>query len=377
MRFSYWEHAVFFQNIQDLVIGGGIVGLTTAIELKRSNPLREVVVIERDAFSAGASTKNAGFACFGSSGELLDDLEKMPLDEVFHLVERRYQGLQNLQALIGSTDIEFDLCGGIELFRENDAQEMKRCLESLDFLNDQFEQRLGFRPYTRMPEAPNFNGQTKFIGAIENSHEGRIHTGKLIQGLRDLATAEGVRFIHGLGVEAVASEASKCRVVIEGETFYIDRVFVCTNGFASQLLPELDVRPARNQVVVTSPLAKPIPDGTYHVNKGYIYFRPIGNRLLIGGFRDTDLLNEATSEFGLTDKIQQEITAFIHQYITPSDSYTLDFRWSGIMGLGPDKTTVVKKMTDHLFVGVRMGGMGVAIGSLVGKELALLANASK
>lgn len=377
MRFSYWEHAVFFQNIQDLVIGGGIVGLTTAIELKRSNPQREVVVIERDAFSAGASTKNAGFACFGSSGELLDDLDKMPLDEVFNLVERRYRGLENLRALIGNTDIEFELCGGIELFRENDAQEMKRCLERLDFLNDHFEQRLGFRPYMRMPEVPDFKGHSKFIGAIENSHEGRIHTGKLIQGLRELAASEGVRFIQGLCVDSVESETSACRVVIEGETFHFDRVFVCTNGFAAHLLPELDVRPARNQVVVTSPLPAPIPDGTYHVNKGYIYFRPIGNRVLIGGFRDTDLIGEATSEFGLTDSIQREIIAFIDQYIAPSGTYTLDYRWSGIMGLGPDKSTLVKKMSDHLFVGVRMGGMGVAIGSLVGKELALLANASE
>ncbi|MFZ4784737.1 MAG: NAD(P)/FAD-dependent oxidoreductase [Flavobacteriales bacterium] len=377
MRFSYWEHAVFFQNIQDLVIGGGIVGLTTAIELKRSTPNREVVVIERDAFSAGASTKNAGFACFGSSGELLDDLEKMPLDEVFNLVERRYRGLQNLQALLGKVDMEFELCGGIELFRENDAQEMNRCLERLDFLNDHFEQHLGFRPYQRMQQIPRFNGQTKFIGAIENSHEGRIHTGKLIQGLRDLAVSEGVRFIHGLCVNSVESASNACRVVIEGEDFHFDRVFVCTNGFASQLLPDLDVRPTRNQVVVTSPLPAPIPDGTYHVNKGYIYFRPIGNRVLIGGFRDTDLAGESTAEFGLTETIQREISAFINQYITPSGTYTFDYRWSGIMGLGPDKSTIVKKMTDHLFVGVRMGGMGVAIGSLVGKELALLANASK
>lgn len=377
MRFSYWEHAVFFQNIQDLVIGGGIVGLTAAIELKRSRPDREVVVIERDAFSAGASTKNAGFACFGSSGELLDDLEKMSLDEVFHLVERRYHGLQNLIGLLGNRDIEWTLCGGIELFRQSDTEELNRCVNQIHLLNEQFEKRLGFRPYRQMNEVPSFRGTSKFIGAIENAFEGRIHTGKLIQALRDLATTEGVRFIQGLCVDAVKPENEGCRVVIEGDDFLVDRVFVCTNGFASQLLPELDVHPARNQVVVTSPLPTAIPDGTYHVNKGYIYFRPIGNRVLIGGFRNTDLANEATSEFGLTDKIQNEIFAFLDQYISPANTFSIDYRWSGIMGLGPDKTTIVKKITDHLYVGVRMGGMGVAIGSLVGKELSLLANSTK
>jgi hypothetical protein len=42
------------------------------------------------------------------------------------------------------------------------------------------------------------------------------------------------------------------------------------------------------------------------------------------------------------------------------------------LGLGPTKTTIVKRHSENIFIGVRMGGMGVAIGTLVGKELAEL-----
>ena len=42
------------------------------------------------------------------------------------------------------------------------------------------------------------------------------------------------------------------------------------------------------------------------------------------------------------------------------------------MGVGNQKKAIVKQLSNHVFCGVRLGGMGVAIGSLVGKELAEL-----
>ncbi len=38
--------------------------------------------------------------------------------------------------------------------------------------------------------------------------------------------------------------------------------------------------------------------------------------------------------------------------------------------MGEQKNPVIKKVSKNVFCGVRLGGMGVAIGSLVGKELA-------
>ena len=42
------------------------------------------------------------------------------------------------------------------------------------------------------------------------------------------------------------------------------------------------------------------------------------------------------------------------------------------MGVGNQKKAIVKPISSNVFCGVRLGGMGVAIGSLVGKELAEL-----
>ena len=42
------------------------------------------------------------------------------------------------------------------------------------------------------------------------------------------------------------------------------------------------------------------------------------------------------------------------------------------MGVGQQKNTIVKQLGSNVYCGVRLGGMGVAIGSLIGKELAEL-----
>ena len=39
---------------------------------------------------------------------------------------------------------------------------------------------------------------------------------------------------------------------------------------------------------------------------------------------------------------------------------------------GDKKKPIVKQISNHVFCGVRLGGMGIAIGSLVGRELAAL-----
>jgi hypothetical protein len=40
------------------------------------------------------------------------------------------------------------------------------------------------------------------------------------------------------------------------------------------------------------------------------------------------------------------------------------------MGVGSQKKPIVKQLSENSYCGIRLGGMGVALGSLVGKELA-------
>jgi len=71
-QLSYWEHQTFLRGFDVVIIGAGLVGLTAALHTRRLRPKARVLVLERDVLPNGASTKNAGFACFGSISELLE-----------------------------------------------------------------------------------------------------------------------------------------------------------------------------------------------------------------------------------------------------------------------------------------------------------------
>lgn len=368
-EFSYWEHKTYLSGIDALVIGGGIVGMSTAFHLKKRFPNARVVIVERDPFSSGASTKNAGFACFGSPTELLDDLSTMTEQEVLGLVERRFKGLHYLRHLLKDEYIDYQPCGGMELFTKEDRDTFEYCADHLSILNQKLSPIVGSEPFHIPSEIPRWKGKVGFQNAIENQLEGSVDTGKLNFQFQRRLVEIGVEFFKGLNVECVIDSDRGVEVDWGRGKSLVKSVYICTNAFARKLLPELDVRPARNQVIVTDPI-KGIPEkGTFHYDKGYVYFRPIHGRILLGGFRNKDMEVESTSDFGLTPRIQNLLEDFLYNYLAPKET-KIEYRWSGILGLGENKTTIVKSISPHIHVGVRMGGMGVAIGSLIGKELA-------
>ena len=71
---SLWEKRSLI-SYDIIIIGAGITGLSTAASLKEKNPKLNILVLERGLLPTGASTKNAGFACFGSLTELRNDLK--------------------------------------------------------------------------------------------------------------------------------------------------------------------------------------------------------------------------------------------------------------------------------------------------------------
>jgi len=130
------------------------------------------------------------------------------------------------------------------------------------------------------------------------------------------------------------------------------------------------VQPARAQVLITKPIANLALKGTFHLDKGYYYFRNINDRILFGGGRNLDFEGETTTSHETTNLIQNSLEEILKTVILPHNNFEIEHRWSGTMGIGNQKNPIVKQLSNHVFCGVRMGGMGVAIGSLIGQELA-------
>ena len=367
MNFSYWEIKEWFTNVDFTIIGSGIVGLNCAIHLKEKYPTARVLILEKGVLPQGATTKNAGFACFGSLSELIDDLKSHTEEEVFQLVKKRWEGLQLLRQLLGDKNIDFQQNKGFELFESQEFYE--ECISKKDHINKLLSPIFQNAVFTETENI--FNFEKVHAKYITNNFEGQIDTGKMAAQLLLKAQTLGVKIINNTIVESFEEGNEKVNIKTNQSDFYTKKVLIATNGFSNQIINE-NVKPARAQVLITKPIKNLAIKGTFHLDKGYYYFRNIDDRILFGGGRNLDFATEETTEFGLTEIIQKELEKKLKEIILPKTDFEIEHRWSGIMGVGHQKKAIVKQLSNHVYCGVRLGGMGVAIGTLIGKELAEL-----
>lgn len=372
MQLSYWEYKTWFSKVDFTIIGSGIVGLSCALQLKEKYPKSKILVLEKGSLPQGASTKNAGFACFGSISEVLSDLKNHSEEEVVKLVQKRWEGIHNLRQLLGDKTIGFEQRGGHELFVEQNPELYENCLEQIGHLNRLLQPIFGKDPFVTTGNSFGF-GQIR-EKYITHQFEGQLDTGKMMHALIQKCLSKGIPILNGIQVEELSEQGNGATLVTPDFQFETRKVFVATNGFASKLLKTETVRPARAQVLITEPIKNLKIKGTFHFDEGYYYFRNIDDRILFGGGRNLDFKTEETMEFGQTQAVQDKLEELLHNIILPHQQVKIDRRWSGIMGVGGQKTPVVKQVSNSIYCGVRLGGMGVALGSLVGKELAELAD---
>lgn len=363
---SLWEKQSFLQT-DVLIVGAGITGLSTAATLKEKDPSLDVVVLERGILPTGASTKNAGFACFGSVSELLNDIETIGEDGMVELVDKRWNGLQKTINRLGESTIDLQMKSGYELVFEKNAE----VIHEIEKINNLLSPLFNKRTFHNSDKKIDSYKLGKTAHLIENKLEGQIDTGKMISSLWHYCTKLGVRVHTGCEVKEVLEEGSVVRVITDEATFISQKTGLCTNAFTKKLTDDtLDIAPGRGVVMSIVPESKLLFEGTFHYDDGYYYFRDYYGKLLFGGGRNLALKEEETIDFGINEKIKKKLISDLDQIILPNQSYQIEMEWSGIMAFGKTKQPIVQKVSDRIAMGVRLGGMGVAIGSLVGEEVA-------
>jgi gamma-glutamylputrescine oxidase len=370
-QLSFWERQTFFEGIDFTIIGAGIVGFSTAIQLKRKYPTAKILILERGYLPSGASSKNAGFACFGSPTEIFDDLARMRENEVWNTIAMRFEGLKELKHLVQNYDIDYQKNGSWDLIH-SDFEQIEISNSFLEYLNDKCANYFGIDSvYSEDKIISQKFGFKNVNTSYFNKEEGQIDTGKLIIALHQIAINMGISSLFG--IEVIDFEDLHNEVIIHTTIGQLSssKLIICTNGFAGQFLGS-EVKPARAQVLVTSEIPDLAIKGTFHLDRGYYYFRNIGNRILLGGARNLDIEGETTTKLDVTPEIQNALEKLLRNSILPNSNFNIDYSWAGIMGVGDTKSPIIRKQSDNIAFGVRMGGMGVAIGSLVGKELSKL-----
>ncbi len=402
MAISVWEQSTYFAKKDLVIVGCGFVGLWTAYEAIQKNPKLNITILERGVIPSGASTRNAGFSCFGSVSELMYDVALMGEEAMLETVKMRYDGLQRIQKVFKDKDIDYNQWGGYELFegqekiaknkkeskgkKERDDKGSKKEGYDISKLDDDIAYlNKILAPVLKTPKKngkylPIYTNASKEINKLGfqgiealayNKLEGQLNSAKLVLALQKAVQAKGVQILFSTEVKKFKNHAKGVTIETNLEApIEAKQMLVCTNGFAKLLIPSLDVVPARGQVFVTEPIPNLKFKGCFHYDEGYYYFRNLGNRLLLGGARNADFKNEKTYSLDTSATIQKVLEQFMMQRILPKGSKKpkIELRWSGTMGMGKIKKPIIQEVQPNVYCAVRMSGMGVAIAPIVAQK---------
>lgn len=212
-----------------LVIGGGIIGLATAIALAQKGA--RVTILERDRCGLGATWAAAGMLAPEAEmleGDLLD----------FGIRSRNLypQWIANIMKLSG-LDCGYWCCGMIAPIIASDD----RRLQHPHYIDRQESHRRQ-------------SGLGDIVkGALWLPHDGQVHNRKLMQALLVAARSLSIKILEGTIVHAIARDHSQASAKIthletsDGK-MQSDRYVLATGAWTRSLLP-LPIKPIKGQMI--------------------------------------------------------------------------------------------------------------------------------
>lgn len=359
---SFWEKQTLIQY-DFIVVGAGIMGCSVAFELREKYKNAKIVLLERGIFPRGASTKNAGFMCFGSPTEILSDIKLLGEKKAYEIIWQRTEGLNVLIQRLGDEKIGRTPFGGYELINESPIPK-----DVVEGLNE------WLMPVFKSPVFSDASHNISKFGFqnIEQllfcQMESQVDSGKMMLNYWKLLNDNNIQIITGADVKHIHGNTLEVYNESTG-TFLLkaDKIILCTNAFINELLPDMPVKPGRGQVILTNEIENLPFKGSFHFDEGYYYFRNVGKRVLFGGGRNIDFKTEETTTFEPNEKIINDLTTKLRQIILPGIPFEIEQQWQGIMGFSETKSPVIMSLNEHTKYVMSCNGMGVALSPFVAK----------
>ena len=361
---SFWEQQTLAEY-DFVVVGAGIMGCSVAFELREKFPAAKIVVLERGIFPTGASTKNAGFMCFGSPTEILSDIKLLGEKKAYNIIYQRFEGLKLLSERLSNEKIGRTTNGGYELIANNPLPK-----SVIDGLNEWLMPIFKFPVFSDVSQNITKFGFNKVEQLLYCSIESQIDSGKMMLNYWKLLHEKNIQIITGADVKQIQGNTIEVQNNASGTfTLKAAKILLCTNAFIKELLPEMPIKPGRGQVILTNEIENLSFIGSFHFDEGYYYFRNVGKRVLFGGGRNIDFKTEETTAFEPNQKIIDDLKMKLKEIILPDIPFEIEQQWQGIMGFSENKSPIVMSLNNHTKYIMSCNGMGVALSPFVAKVM--------
>lgn len=363
------------RNADVLIIGGGIAGVTMLHQLLMSG-ISNVYLVEESSIGFHASGRNGGQLMLRGSNLFHELPEEDGVEYLKFISENNKRFLNGLRNV--SFDTELRDSGGIRF--AIDEEEMEILEREANFIRENGGIDC---PLLTQKDTTNILPQSNFSGGMFVPNEVNFNPYKIVNGLRELVEKKGSRILTGCQVVSVTEDDRGLAVSIRHKgTIRAKKVVYCTNGYTTELLPQLKsfMTPCRGQMIATdylpAHLINVVPTMTMTCNNSHEYFRLHQGRILAGGKRQSvrahqrNIINDGEMSPGVYDRLR----IFIGEAMPFIKDIKITHSWSGIMSETADGLPLIGlvpgKRNEYILAGFNGYGYSHALqGSMIVKDL--------
>jgi len=384
---SYWEASAepFGRSTESLegahsadvvVIGGGYAGLHAALQMTKTHGLG-VCVLEAGDIGWGASGRNGGFCCPGSTKLSYSQLiSQFGLEEtkIFHKAQR--DAVNFVGEFLRSNDIDADRTGECELQLAHKPSRVEELKLEQKFTRETFGVDSTF--YTQEELAERGNDSAGFYGGLKSDITFGLHPLKYVRGLARAAIDAGVTVFTNSEVTDWVSDSGLHTLKTGKGQVTAKIVLVATNGYTDETLPAAlggRLLPALTRIIVTRPISDNelkaqgwlSTDPSYDTRKLLHYFRLLpNNRFMFGGRGGTDASPEGMR--AIVKSLRADFEAIFPRLAHVETEYS----WGGLVCLTSTRTPFAGPIDgmDNVWGAFGWHGNGVAMASFAANRLA-------
>lgn len=341
-----------------VVVGGGVVGLSTAYHLARSG-VSDVLLLERDELGSGSTCRAAG----GVRAQFSDAVN----------IELGLRSLRTFETFEREFGQDIDLRQVGYLFLLDRPQQVEAFEKNVVIQNE-----LGVA--SRMIDAAEAKRLSPLIdtdgvlAAAWSPEDGHCTPESVVLGYARAARGAGARLVRGCTVTGIATDGGTITAVETSRGTVVTDTVICAAGAWSREVGELagvdlPVVPLRRQILTTEPMAGLDPHTPFTIDfSTSFYFHGEGPGLLLG-MSDPD--EEPGFRLGRSDDWLPRLGEAIERRAPGIAEVGIASGWAGLYEMTPDHNALVGEATEvsRFLYATGFSGHGFLMGPAVGEVM--------